>query len=354
MDKQFISPARANNFGLMRLLLAAMVCLSHLESILPGDYGALAWPSDHFGGGRAVDCFFVISGYLIFQSCRRSSSLSSYTKKRARRIYPALVAAVLGATVLGGFITTVPLSGYLSFPTLRYLVSNLAFATFAAPRLPGVFEHNRDTFVNGPLWTLKVEVMFYIAVPFFLWLARRIRFEILAAITYIASVAFRTAMLHLDALHPQGHFEELSRQLPGQLSFFMAGAMIERHIKAFTQRIWWLVPAAITALLPGIYALYPAAVAIIVIWLCVVVPCVDFTPRLGDYSYGLYVTHFPIIQTFAALGVLAAQPGLRTIAALGICAGVAVISWHFVERRFVERPSAKPVVSTAVPESAPA
>ena len=341
---------RENNFGIIRLLLAIVVCLGHLESILPGRYGALAWPSDNFGGGRAVDCFFVISGYLIFQSCRRSLSLWSYARKRSLRLYPALLAAVLGATVLGGFITTLPLSEYLSFPTLRYVLCSLAFATFAAPRLPGVFQHNQYTFVNGPLWTLKVEVMFYTMVPMFLWLARRIRFEALAVVTYIASVAFRIAMNHLAASHPSGHYEELGRQLPGQLSFFMAGAIIEKHIGAFTRHVWWLLGGAAVALLSGVYLLYPAAMGIITIWLCIVVPCIDITPRFGDYSYGLYVTHFPIIQAFAALGVLATHPTERTIVVLGVCFAGAVLSWHFVERPTIHSNLSLFVPRDAVPK----
>ncbi|MDP9054665.1 MAG: acyltransferase [Acidobacteriota bacterium] len=344
--------ARLNNFGIIRLILAVIVCLGHLESILPRDYGILAWPSDYFGGNRAVDCFFVISGYLIFRSCRRSTSLRTYALKRARRLYPALFAAVLGSTILGAFITRLPLSAYLSLPTLRYIACNLCFATFLAPTLPGVFEQNRDVFVNGPLWTLKIELMFYCAVPAYLWLARRIRFETLALVTYIASVAFRLTMNTWAAAHPNGPWEELGRQLPGQLSFFMAGALIENNIKAFRQHVWWLLGAAAVMLLPGIYLLYPAALGIIVIWLCVVAPCVDFTSRFGDYSYGLYVTHFPIIQTFAALGILSAFPALRTVAALAICAAVAVLSWHFVELPALQPAPSRPLSGTVIPEEA--
>ena len=47
----------------------------------------------------------------------------------------------------------------------RYLGWNLAFLNFMEPALPGVFEANRFTEINGALWTLKIEVMFYLVLP---------------------------------------------------------------------------------------------------------------------------------------------------------------------------------------------
>ena len=46
------------------------------------------------------------------------------------------------------------------------------FLNFAHPNLPAVFANNSMQAVNGALWTLKIEVLFYISVPLLVWLFR--------------------------------------------------------------------------------------------------------------------------------------------------------------------------------------
>ena len=53
--------------------------------------------------------------------------------------------------------------------------------------------------------------------------------------------------------------------------------------------------------------------------------------NLGDYSYGLYIYAFPVHQTLAAL-----RPGIAPLpmflAAFPLSLGLAVVSWHVVEK----------------------
>src|SRR5690606_19253145 len=73
------------------------------------------WVNGLYFSELGVYGFFVISGYLIYQSLERSSSVKSYLKKRIRRVFPALFVVVFLATfVLGSLRTTLPLSQYLS------------------------------------------------------------------------------------------------------------------------------------------------------------------------------------------------------------------------------------------------
>ncbi len=97
-DNSAVDIPSKNNFDLLRLALALNVFLCHL--------GEVSWVKTFFPLNRifnstlAVDCFFVVSGFLIFRSFHRSSSTLSYLDKRVRRIYPAYVAAVL----IGAFL----------------------------------------------------------------------------------------------------------------------------------------------------------------------------------------------------------------------------------------------------------
>ena len=84
-----------NNFNLLRLLFALMVVVYHAIA-LTGFVGwerAEAWTS--IGAEIGVQGFFVLSGYLVWASLERSSSLGVYAEKRARRLLPGYVTVVL-------------------------------------------------------------------------------------------------------------------------------------------------------------------------------------------------------------------------------------------------------------------
>jgi peptidoglycan/LPS O-acetylase OafA/YrhL len=209
--------------------------------------------------------------------------------------------------------------------------------SFKQNTLPGLFDNNVVHYVNGALWTLKIEVMFYAAVPVFSFLARKVvRFEILAILTYVLSVLFKLLLHHLAMTRNLPVYDQWGSQLPGQLSFFMAGGLLEYCSQGFRRHAYIYLMLGILGLIIsvqlGVYGLYPASLAIVVIYLCDVFPCLGRVSKYGDFSYGLYVWHFPIIQSFAMLGVLAGHPGLRAVTALASCLLCAVLSWHLVEK----------------------
>ena len=80
-----------NNFTLLRVLLALMVVLGH-SKLLSGT----AWPSFPFNlADAAVDCFFVVSGFLITGSYERCRGLWWFYVRRIFRLYPMYLFIVL-------------------------------------------------------------------------------------------------------------------------------------------------------------------------------------------------------------------------------------------------------------------
>ena len=149
--------SRDNNFDLLRLVFAGFVFLSHLYALSLAP--ALEVLTLFVSSNIAVKGFFVISGYLVMMSYENSSSVREYAEKRLRRIYPAYAAVMLVCAIAGAFFTTLPLAEYVSADLARYLAANLVFLNFLAPNLPGLFEGQPYTEVNGALWTLKIEVL---------------------------------------------------------------------------------------------------------------------------------------------------------------------------------------------------
>jgi peptidoglycan/LPS O-acetylase OafA/YrhL len=61
-------------------------------------------------------------------------------------------------------------------------------------------------------------------------------------------------------------------------------------------------------------------------------PVVKGPKRWGDFSYGTYVLHWPIIQLVVAAGIYRNNPWLALALTLVAVAIGAVLSWFFVEK----------------------
>lgn len=330
-----------NNLDLVRFVLAAMVCMAHTHDL--SGVSALSILPMIFSSTLAVQAFFVISGFLIFQSYDRSSSLSSYASKRVRRIMPAYIVVVLGCALLLGLISNLDFVTYVTSAGFwKYIGANLVFLNFLAPDLPGVFQNNLFHSVNGALWTLKVEVSFYIAVPICVWLFRQFGRTLMMTIIYLASALYATGVIYLAETWHSAGLIELSRQLPGQMTYFIAGAAIYYNFEHF--RRWPIATLILGAVLFWLSSyvfelwLRPLGVA-----LCVM--SVAFGPyqghfgRYGDFSYGVYIVHFPILQTLISLGLPQYSLPVFLLASVFLVSIAAVLMWHLVEKRFLRRDS---------------
>ena len=161
------------------------------------------------------------------------------------------------------------------------------------------------------------------------------------AALYLASVAYYLALGHLAEVRGSRLYTQLQLQLPGQLAYFVAGAAGFYFDQVLAKR-WRLVAVvavagyatltiARSALLDAL--LYPAVLAALVVYAAAGLRYLGNFGRFGDFSYGIYVVHFPLLQVFRVnpwLGLAAATLGVLALAAL---------SWHLVEKPFLRRSS---------------
>ena len=331
---------RHNNFDLLRLVFAFMVCLVHV-SVLSGQ-PALRWLEVALSSELAVDAFFVVSGILIFMSYERSRSLKSYFEKRVRRIYPAYFTIVVLASLLLYLVSSYEAHNYFSGDWVKYLLANLAFLNFLHPTLPGVFDHNKVTAINGALWTLKIEVLFYLSVPIVVLLFRKFGRPVVMIAIYLLSVLYLWALNYLATTTGVEAYATLAHQLPGQMAYFIAGAFIYYYLPVFEKYLWQFVVAAIVIFIAGHFYILPLvdpiAVAVMVGFFGLYGYAGNFG-KFGDFSYGVYIVHFPIVQTLVWSGWFANSPYLYLLTVVVLTFISAFAMWHLVESRFLNRSS---------------
>ncbi len=156
---------KSTNIDLLKFVCAILVIMCHAFAIAEGTSDLVfSWTNNQLNlGGVAVAVFFLLSGLYLSKSLDRDTNLVHFFKNRCKRLFPQLwIVIILTTFLVGPIVTTVSLKEYfLNGQTYLYLCNLFLLPVHS---LPGVFESNITSSVNGSLWTLPVEFACYIAL----------------------------------------------------------------------------------------------------------------------------------------------------------------------------------------------
>lgn len=337
---------RDNCFGFLRFVFALVIVIAHLRvlSQIP-ELECTKFLS--LLVNRTA--FFVISGFLIMVSYDHSHSIGHFFEKRARRIFPAYILVILCAAIfLVGLSSYSPVE-YFSHPMWwKYIAANLSFLNFIQPCLPGVFTDDSFTncSVNAALWTQKVEVCFYLIVPLLAYIMRRSkRYWVWLVIMYIGSVLWSNGCLYLEEQTGNRLFVFLEHQFPGCLCYFAAGMFAYQYKDLFFQyRHWIVIPALLIVVIEkymGWNWLQPAGYALVLLWCAYSLPWLNRLEWLGNFSYGMYLYHCPILMTMLTLGVFKRlEVWTASCLFIGIVLVLSILSWYLLEKPLLKKKNA--------------
>src|SRR6201747_137870 len=103
-------------------------------------------------GGRGVDLFFVISGFVIFYATHSSKlTPTEFLRRRVERIVPLYFFVIFTVTVLA--VTLPATFDTPNWYTPRHILKSLAFIAFTDGDMPVVYVG----------WSLEYEMYFYLA-----------------------------------------------------------------------------------------------------------------------------------------------------------------------------------------------
>jgi peptidoglycan/LPS O-acetylase OafA/YrhL len=341
---------RINNFDLIRLLAALQVAVVH-TMIAFKFYGINATVFNlgvrMFPG---VPIFFVISGFLISKSYERSTSLRDYYRNRCLRIFPALwvclvasltVILIAGVAVLGPVSTREWLSWWAAQMSL--------YQQFGPDFLKPVGMGS----LNGSLWTIPVELEFYLLLPLIYGVFRlRERRRDAALLCLLAgSLALHWVYCRPSLFpHPPPHTFLVETVVP-YLWIFLVGVLMQRHwvvLRGFLagRTRCWLLGYLLICVVTKQLHIYVGSADISPLFLLplagLVLSCAVSLPTLSDrllhhndISYGTYIYHALVLNALLMLGV--EDSLLSATAALGISFGLGAASWWCVEKPFLRR-----------------
>ena len=323
-----------NDIQMLRGLSVLLVVLFHLEI---GGFSS---------GYLGVDVFFVISGFLMAKLYKPDDKTGFYLK-RAKRLLPAYFAVIL-LTVLASLFITVPSDfGQVKNQTYYALIfsSNIGFwmqnSYFA-----------KDAF--NPLlhlWSLGVEIQFYLLVPLIFWLTEKSK-----SIYCILLVGSLICCFYIVGVSPKTSFFIT----PFRLWEFLIGFGIAKYFQApfGTAKCNAIGMFGLIAVVgvpfikingdslsivdghPGLAALGISLAAGAVL-ACGIPKRFESNVlsvglvKLGEYSYSIYLAHFPLIVLFLykpfSGTILSAQTKTETLLLIALIGIASIALYKFVE-----------------------
>lgn len=329
---------RDNNINALQGIAAVLVIYSHAFPLSSGNAGELL--KDLSGGAfsfgaLAVAVFFILSGFLLTQSLQRRPAFLPYIKNRLIRIYPAMLVCSVVCILGGAFFTTLPTAAYFTHPdTWGYLWKNLLFLQ-KQEYLPGVFTANcYGTAVNGSLWTLFFQMLFYIVLGIVSVLGgirRRWPILLLWVIDLLLFLG-RGWVLQLPWISSHAQMAEQAMYL---FLYFGAGALAAIYASHLSLKWTYLLGSLALTIPLFLLRQYELMMAIpgtyILLWLSYSIRLPKLT-SLSKVSYGLYVFAFPVQQAVTAAHGGTMSPYLNFCIAFPITLGLAWGSWLLVEQ----------------------
>ncbi|MBJ3785069.1 acyltransferase family protein [Devosia sediminis] len=330
--------AHRNNFNLIRLLAAIQVMVVHTLN----HFEVTGYAVDALKIVPGVPVFFFISGYLIGGSYIRTHGrgLSAYAANRALRIFPALWVCVVLSTL------SVFAMGYMAcisvnpFQLLVWVAGQASFLQFYNPEFMRGYGAG---VLNGALWTISVELQFYILAPLIFLAFMRVK--ILAAAVFVVSIVANIYFREFANWDSFVNKIVYVTFLPWVYMFMVGFAVAYwRPIQAWLLKVPYvvLILAYVASMfLIGNYtinaqnSINPLSFLLIAALIFKLgyarIPLADDVNdfvRRNDFSYGIYLFHMPVINAFLYAG--AGLWSIWAIMAVTILLGVA--SWYLVER----------------------
>ena len=316
----------------LRGVAALLVLIYHIHEgfafaeATNGDGSGLITTLNH--GHIAVDFFFILSGFVIsyaYDDRWKKMSLGNFFKRRLIRLHPMLIMGAIIGTI--SFLIGGCQQWNGTITPIGWVITALLLTMCMIPAIPGVayeVRGNGEMFpLNGPGWSLFFEYIGNILYALFI---RRLSTKALAAVTVGLGVIhtwfFVWNISGYDSVGVGWTIDEINfwgglvRMLfPFSIGMLLARTFKPRQIKG----AFWicsallLVSFAVPYISPignlSINSLYEViCIALIfpfIVWLGACGYSSDrYTSNinkfLGDFSYPLYIVHYPIMYLFYA------------------------------------------------------
>jgi len=319
----------------LRLIAAVAVVAFHALGVAPNGFkvaeSTISFVLSY--GGRGVDLFFVISGFIIFYATHSAKlKPAEFLRRRVERIVPLYFLATFAVTILA---MTVPATfNTPDWYTPRHILKSLAFIAFTDGEMPVVYVG----------WSLEYEMYFYLTVALLMALTRDV---------------WRNIVMIFSALAMVGRIPGVDAAL-GNYAFFVDPMILEFVLGVamgnlfVNGRVNWPILVAAASAIAALLATDPANRVIVsgVPAACLVAAAAFVSrkridpswleralARLGDASYSIYLAQVQTVS-LASTSIAGLLPAIPPLLLVTVTTGI-VVALGLLLNILAERPLLK-------------
>jgi exopolysaccharide production protein ExoZ len=305
-------------------------------------------------GGRGVDLFFVISGFVIFYATHSSKlTPAEFLRRRVERIVPLYFFVIFTVTMLA--VTLPATFGTPDWYTPRHIFKSLAFISFTDGDMPVVYVG----------WSLEYEMYFYLATALLMAFTRNV---------------WRNIAVMFSAVAILGQLPGLGAAL-GNYAFFADPMILEFVLGVIVGYVFvngrtrWPMHVAAACAIAAVLVSDPASRVIVsgIPAACLVAAAawasrkrIDPSwleralARLGDASYSIYLAQVETVS-LASISVAGLFPAISPLLLLMVTSCI-VVALGLALNILVERPllglcrrlgAPRPTATTLTPPAQP-
>ena len=325
---------RNQSLDLLRGIAILLVVLVHCREESTGLVPGLSWFAQEFGG-LGVQLFFIVSGYtmmLTYGDRTDPGAARSFYLRRFFRIAPLFWAAMvfyLLATRGRGITNFAPDGVSVSDVLLTFFFLHSASVTAYNSVVPGG-------------WSIAVEMQFYLLFPLLIYLFRRrsgavLCYASIALVSLVGQFVVEPYLIpRLAASLPAGQAflaeGVFTSWLPRQAICFGFGILLYDYLELKNRPAFGgllLLGAALLSGPQGSKVALLAALALVVLTSNV---SSAWMTLLGRHSYAIYLVHFAVVSSIAALTPIGLVPLFMLVTGVSLA-----FSYFLIEPR-LERP----------------
>jgi peptidoglycan/LPS O-acetylase OafA/YrhL len=338
---------KPNNFHLIRLFAATQVVLLHARYHLGIELpSALELSIDFLKHFNGVPIFFTVSGFLILWSFdRHPAQWLNYAQNRALRIFPGLYVCLLMTLFVLVYFLGIESFEKNLLSAAMWLAGQLTVFQFYTPAFLRDFGVGAP---NGALWTIPVEIQFYVLIPFIwyswnrwgrpalwiVWGGSVLFYNVLNAFLPTTSLWHQLAKVSVfPYLYNFGfgmlfyvYHRQLSPWLKDRFLYWISIYLIYigiifyafgLYLTSYTPNGWGMIANLLLACVTISFAFSFRNLS---------------TQLLGeeDISYGVYIYHMIVINIFVECGLLKHMYYYAAVVFITFLLGL--LSWKWVEK----------------------
>lgn len=333
--------------GILRFILALSVLASHASGIgipLPDGKPYASWTMSLIGGPQAVTFFFIISGFYMAMvlNTKYHNNTFKFYGNRFLRLWPTYIIVFILACIFNPTVNWVLeatkncglfVKSYIWLSNI-FILGTDSFWLFNLEHCKLIYQldsisgdtNGGNLLINQPVFTISVEIMFYLLAPFILKSLKK---------TWIY---FAIGVIYCYCFVLTGKINSIYQYyfFPSSFIYFALGALAWHYSKnkdfvLTDKRV--IVILIICLCLMFVYTLL--SMIILLSFTFALPKLFELTKNskadrlIGELSYPLYIVHYPVLVYLWGANL---KPELIGVVCFGITLVISIILHFLIER----------------------